>query len=255
MIRIGIVDDEKEARDQLRQTIRRFEKQYCMELDVREFEGPLAYLSEKDNACDILYLDIDMPQMSGMELAEKIREADQDVILIFCTNLQQFAVNGYSVGALGFIVKPIQWYSFHMYLTRALNAIRKRESQQKNAAGQKIVIRDGAISRFISAADLEYVEVQQHDLLYNIRDKESGEKHIVKKRGSMQEITAQLAPFGFVRCSSSFLVNISCITAVSRMNVYIGQETLPIGRAYKESFTDTFSRYLAKKGWDDPCLS
>lgn len=113
MIRIGIVDDEKEARARLRQTIRRFEKQYCMELDVREFEGPLAYLSKKDNACDILYLDIDMPQMSGMELAEKIREADQDVILIFCTNLQQFAVNGYSVGALGFIVKPIQWYSFH----------------------------------------------------------------------------------------------------------------------------------------------
>jgi hypothetical protein len=52
-----------------------------------------------------------MPQMSGMELAEKIRETDQDVILIFCTNLQQFALNGYSVGALGFIVKPIQWYS------------------------------------------------------------------------------------------------------------------------------------------------
>ncbi len=64
-----------------------------------------------------------MPQMSGMELAEKIRETDQDVILIFCTNLQQFALNGYSVGALGFIVKPIQWYSFHMYLTRALKAL------------------------------------------------------------------------------------------------------------------------------------
>lgn len=57
-----------------------------------------------------------MPQMSGMELAEKIRETDQDVILIFCTNLQQFALNGYSVGALGFIVKPIQWYSFHIWL-------------------------------------------------------------------------------------------------------------------------------------------
>lgn len=249
VVRIGIVDDEKAARNQLRQTIQRFEKQYCMELDVQEFDGPLAYLQAKDNDCDILYLDIDMPQMSGMKLAEKIRETNQDVILIFCTNLQQFAVNGYSVGALGFIVKPIQWYSFHMYLTRALNTIQERKSQKRNASEQKIVVRDGAISRFINAADLEYVEVQHHDLLYNIRDKDSGEKRVIKSRGSMQEITATLSQFDFVRCSSSFLVNLSSITAVSRMNVYIGQETLPIGRAYKDSFTEAFSKYLAKRGW------
>ena len=116
MIRIGIVDDEKQERDQLKQALARFGAENGTELNVQEFDCAAVYLAAQDRDFDILYLDIDMPQMSGMELAEKIRETDQDVILIFCTNLQQFALNGYSVGALGFIVKPIQWYSFHIWL-------------------------------------------------------------------------------------------------------------------------------------------
>ncbi len=63
----------------------------------------------------------------------------------------------------------------------------------------------------------------------------------------MQEIAAQLTPYGFVRCSASYLVNLSCITAVSRMNVYIGGAALPIGRTYKDAFTEAFSRYMAKR--------
>lgn len=116
MIRIGIVDDEKQERDQLKQALARFGAENGTELNVQEFDCAAVYLAAQDRDFDILYLDIGMPQMSGMELAEKIRETDQDVILIFCTNLQQFALNGYSVGALGFIVKPIQWYSFHIWL-------------------------------------------------------------------------------------------------------------------------------------------
>ena len=134
MIRIGIVDDEKQERDQLKQALARFGAENGTELNVQEFDCAAVYLAAQDRDFDILYLDIDMPQMSGMELAEKIRETDQDVILIFCTNLQQFALNGYSVGALGFIVKPIQWYSFHIWLvlTILLDASYKRGKPDLN---------------------------------------------------------------------------------------------------------------------------
>ena len=222
MIRIGIVDDEKQERDQLKQALARFGAENGTELNVQEFDCAAVYLAAQDRDFDILYLDIDMPQMSGMELAEKIRETDQDVILIFCTNLQQFALNGYSVGALGFIVKPIQWYSFHMYLTRALKVLQKRAGQK--TAPPHIVVKDGTVTRLLDAAEIAYVEVRQHDLLYNL-------------------------------CSTSYLVNLRCITAVSRMNVYIGGAALPIGRTYKDAFTEAFSRYMAKKEWEDPCRS
>ena len=250
MIRIGIVDDEKQERDQLKQALARFGAENGTELNVQEFDCAAVYLAAQDRDFDILYLDIDMPQMSGMELAEKIRETDQDVILIFCTNLQQFALNGYSVGALGFIVKPIQWYSFHMYLTRALKVLQKRAGQK--TAPPHIVVKDGTVTRLLDAAEIAYVEVRQHDLLYNLCGGD-GKTEIIKNRGSMQEIAAQLTPYGFVRCSASYLVNLRCITAVSRMNVYIGGAALPIGRTYKDAFTEAFSRYMAKKEWEDPC--
>ena len=254
MIQVGIIDDEPQARARLKAELTRFETEHGLKFDLQEYDCAAAYLSAAARDFDILFLDIDMPQMSGMELAEKIRQTDSRVLLIFCTNLQQFALNGYSVSALGFIVKPVQWYSFHMYMERALKVIRRREQQQKNIPGKTLLIKDGAVSRLLDAADIAYIEVQQHDLLYNVQDRITGQKSVIKNRGSMQEVTAQLSPHGFVRCSASYLVNLRCITAVSRMNVYIGQETLPIGRAYKDSFTDTFSKYIAKKGWDDPCL-
>lgn len=253
MVKIGIVDDEKEAREQLREAVKRFGSEHHTEFEVREFDSAAAYLSAKSGACDILYLDIDMPQMSGMELAEKIRETDTEVILIFCTNLQQFALNGYSVSALGFLVKPVQWYPFHMYLDRALKAIQKRTSRLESAEIRRVVVKDGPVSRVIDAADIKYVEVRQHYLLYSIKDRKAGEGTVIKTRGSMQDAVGLLSPYGFVRCSSSFLVNLSCITAVSRTEVRIGQETLPIGRTYRDTFTKEFSRYLARRGWGDLC--
>ena len=207
MIRIGIVDDEKQERDQLKQALARFGAENGTELNVQEFDCAAVYLAAQDRDFDILYLDIDMPQMSGMELAEKIRETDQDVILIFCTNLQQFALNGYSVGALGFalgfIVKPIQWYSFHMYLTRALKVLQKRADQK--VTPPHIVVKDGTVTRLLDAAEIAYVEVRQHDLLYNLCSGD-GKTEIIKNRGSMQEIAAQLTPYGFVRCSARIVM-------------------------------------------------
>ena len=168
MIHIGIVDDQKEARHQLQQEIARFSDEYAIAFDVQEYDSASAYLSDRNHACDILYLDIDMPNMSGMELAEEIRKTNSRVLIIFCTNLQQFAINGYSVSALGFMIKPVQWYSLQMYLNRALKVIREREAQQNNPAEKKLLIKDGAVTRLVDSGTIEYIEVQQHDLLYTI---------------------------------------------------------------------------------------
>lgn len=139
-----------------------------------------------------------------------------------------------------------------MYLTRALKVLQKRAGQK--TAPPHIVVKDGTVTRLLDAAEIAYVEVRQHDLLYNLCGGD-GKAEIIKNRGSMQEIAAQLTPYGFVRCSASYLVNLRCITAVSRMNVYIGGAALPIGRTYKDAFTEAFSRYMAKKEWEDPCRS
>ncbi len=253
MIRIGIVDDDRDSRARLGQVIAEYASVHVIEYELNEYESALAFLDNSPAGFDMLFLDIDMPGMSGMELAEKIRETDHEVVIIFCTNLQQFAINGYSVGALGFMVKPVQTYAFNLNMERALTAVSRNHSRDNKDTETKFVLRDGTISRLVSVSDIDYIEVRQHYLLYNVKDSTSGARVVIKNRGTMQEAVERLSPYGFWRCSSSFLVNIRSVTAVSRINVFIGDELLPIGRTFKESFMDAFSRYLAKKGWEDPC--
>mgnify|MGYP000535369753 CR=1 FL=1 len=78
---------------------------------------------------DIVILDIEMPGMNGMEAAEKIRQADEDVVLMFITNMIQYAIRGYSVGALDFVMKPVNYYTFSLKLTRAIGRIQKIEKE------------------------------------------------------------------------------------------------------------------------------
>ncbi|WP_026490228.1 LytR/AlgR family response regulator transcription factor [Butyrivibrio sp. XBB1001] len=253
MIRIGIVDDDRSSRESIHQEISDYARNHHLECELSEYESALKFLDSGDKGFDMLILDIDMPGMSGMELAEKIRETDKDVVIVFCTNLQQFAINGYSVGALGFMVKPVQPYALNLTMDRAINAVKMNQKHNNTDSDTKFVLKDGTISRLVSVSDIDYIEVRQHYLLYNIKDSNTGARIVIKNRGTMQEAVERLSQYGFWRCSSSFLVNIKSVTAVSRVNVFIGNELLPIGRTFKESFMDAFSRYLAKKGWEDPC--
>ena len=251
MIRIGIVDDEEAARRQISDVIGRFAAEKNLELEVRSYSSAGAYLSDKDNLFDILYLDIDMPGMSGMELAATIRQTDSSIVIIFCTNLQQFAVNGYEVAALGLLVKPIEWYPFQLYLERALKAVAARE-RLRGSAGKRIIVKDGAASRVVDVAKLEYVEVRKHNLLFAVRDRASGREAVLQSRGSMRDLAAELAPYGFARCSASYLVNLAFVTAVNGTDVYLGERVLPIGRTYKDMFKREFARRLATQDWEAP---
>jgi DNA-binding LytR/AlgR family response regulator len=253
VIRIGLVDDDRDSRERLKKELSDYTSDHKTEYELFEYESALKFLEAGKKDFDMLFLDIDMPGMSGMELAEKIRETDREVVIIFCTNLQQFALNGYSVGALGFMVKPLQTYAFNLSMDRAMSAVKINQNRKKEDSDTKFVLKDGTISRLVSASDIDYVEVRQHYLLYNIKDSATRQRVVIKNRGTMQDAVEVLAPYGFVRCSSSFLVNLRNVTAVSRTNVYIKEELLPIGRTFKESFMDAFSRYLAKRGWEDTC--
>ena len=252
MVRIGIVDDEAAARQKLEAAVERFGMQNDLEFWVRTYSSAGAYLADKDSQFDILYLDIDMPGMSGMELAAAIRQTNSSLVIIFCTNLQQFAVNGYEVSALGFLVKPVEWYPFKLYLERALKAIAAR-ARLRERPGKRIIVKDGASSCVVDVGGLACVEVRKHNLIYTVLDRATGRETTLQSRGSMRDLATELAPHGFARCSASFLVNLSFVTAISGSDVYVGERVLPIGRTYRDSFKREFARRLATQDWEAPC--
>ena len=123
MYKVSVVDDEQAVCDRLEGLINAYGTAHGAEFEVRKFTDANAYLAAHDEESDVIFLDIDIPGMSGMDIAHKIRETRPDVIIIFCTNLQQFALNGYEVDAFGFIVKPIKEYSFDFFMDKAMKKL------------------------------------------------------------------------------------------------------------------------------------
>lgn len=105
MIKIAIVEDEAAVRDQLTDYVRRYTRQYGTEFEVTCFTDGDEILENYRPAFDIIFLDVEMKHLDGMETARRIRERDGGVLIVFITNMAQYAIRGYAVGALDYVWK------------------------------------------------------------------------------------------------------------------------------------------------------
>lgn len=153
MYRIAIVDDEKIFTDQLEEYMVQYQAENQAQFQVTVFHSSTGFLENFRKEYDLILLDVEMPELNGMELAEKIRETDEQVVLMFITNMAQYAIHGYSVGALDFVTKPLNYYTFAMKLTRALKRVPKKE-----AAWIMLPFPDGV--KRLEVRKIYYLEVQ-----------------------------------------------------------------------------------------------
>lgn len=126
MIRVAIVEDEAAVREQLAGYVQRCTRQYGTLFEVTMFTDGLEILEEYRPVYDIIFLDVEMPQLDGMETARRIRAMDSEVQLIFITNMAQYAIKGYAVGALDYVLKPVPYFAFSQQLQKAVNQLAKR---------------------------------------------------------------------------------------------------------------------------------
>ncbi len=160
-MKIAVVEDEKSERERLLAYLERFQKEEpSISLETVAYQDPQEFLAAYDGSFDLLFLDIYMPHMSGMELARQIRKSDPDVLIVFITNLQQYAIEGYSVDAMDFAVKPLKY--------GRLASILKKAAKRVESAGRKIFLGGAGNLRGVLLSDLLYVEVMQHTLLYHL---------------------------------------------------------------------------------------
>ena len=122
-MRIAVVEDEEICRRELRSCIEEFMGRDGREWgtpEISEFSDAEAFLSGYRSVYDIVFMDIEMPGMSGMRVAEKLREMDGDVTLVFVTKMAQFAIKGYEVDAFDYILKPVNRQRFFSTFSRIL---------------------------------------------------------------------------------------------------------------------------------------
>ena len=231
MIRIAIVEDEAEVREQLVGYLRRYERQYGRMFDLTTFADGDEIVSGYRAVYDIILLDVQMRRMDGMAAAEAIRRVDKDVLLIFITNMAQFAIRGYAVDALDYVLKPVPYFAFSQQLQKAVARLNKR---------RKVFLTvpvEGGLRR-VDVAGIYYLESQGHHVRIHTEDGE------VEAAGSLKSLEEKLAGRPFTRCNSGYLVNLAQVLGVRQNTVQVGPYALQISRPRKKAFLEALTDYI-----------
>lgn len=182
---------------------------------------------------DLCLLDIEMPGIDGMEAAGLLRTYDDQIPIIFVTNLAKYAVKGYEVGATGFIVKPATYGNLTLALDRALRTVGQN-------AGRTLTVSTEDGMRVIPLRKIVYIEVMKHKLTYRIEGEEP-----LDARGSLVQIEDELADAPVVRASKSCLVNMDQISMVRSGELVMSNgDVLRISRTHKREVVDKVTDYL-----------
>ena len=231
MYRIAIVEDDREYVKELRTYLNQYAAEEGQEFEISVFYDGAEILENYVPKYDLILLDIEMQKINGMDAAEKIRETDENVVLMFITNMAQYAIRGYSVGALDFVMKPITYYTFSMKIKRALKRVQKRE-----ISSILLTLPDGV--KKLEARQIYYLEVQNRQLHYHTDEGE------IVVRGSLQSAENLLPSDTFAKCNHWYLVNLMHVTEVRKNNAVVGPFELEISRRNRSGFLEALTKYI-----------
>ena len=233
MYKLLMIEDDAVEADVLREHARRYAEECGEEFSVTWYRSALE-LTGGEQPFDLIFMDIDMPGINGMEAAELLRTYDTETPLIFVTNLAQYAVRGYEVQAIDFMVKPVTYGSFRLRMNKAMRYVAR--GSQESLAVQ--VSREE--TRVISLSSIAAVEVTNHDLTYHLDGVEDLVVH-----GSLSAIAERLLAAGFVRVSKSCMVSMGHIRAFRGDAVTLRDGSqYPMSRSMKREAVGTITRYL-----------
>ena len=231
MINVAIVEDSEKDAEKLADFVRRVLNEAGRQCLITSFKTSVSFLEGYRANYEIVFMDIEFPDIDGMGAAKRLRAADSDVILIFVTNMAQFAVNGYAVDAMDFMVKPVSYDNLKLKMSRALKRLDLRKDE-------KLVIQGKTGAQVVLIPQIRYVEVMNHKLtIYTTEG-------AVTASGSLSKIEEKLAGFDFSRCNNCYLVNLNYVTGVDDFTAYVGGDALSISRSRKKQFLKDIADHL-----------
>ena len=234
-MRITIVEDEDTDAELLGRLIREYADRSGRAAAVDRYTDPQAFFDSRSDAPDVLFLDICMPGINGMEAARRIRENNSRLIIVFVTNMVQYAVDGYSVQATDFIVKPASAASVNRVMDRVC-AIMDADSEKKISVKDSV---SGKVS-MLSVGDIYYVEVSLHRLTWHTK---SGN---IADWGTLDAVRGKLPAKVFSRCHVLYLVNLAYVKEMKKDSVVVAGETIPVSRSQKKNFCADLAKYLGE---------
>ena len=230
MVRIAIVEDDRAYAEKLQGYLEQYRAEHQAALHCRVFHDGLAFLEGYHLDFDILLMDIEMPMLDGMSAARRVREADPHVVIMFITSMAQYAIRGYEVGALDFILKPVSYAVFSQKLQKAVRLANRNRQEH-------LLLPMTGTQRRVSIPLILYVEVAGHQLQIHT---ETG-IHCVSL--PLKKLEAELAGHPFAKCNQCYLVNLRHVEEFRGNTVVVGGHTLQVSRPRRKDFQIALTNY------------
>lgn len=228
---IAVVDDDAQFCAKMQEYLEKAAHALGLEISVECFTSPLDYVSDYSAKHDVLFLDIEMPDVDGLSVAHRLRQLDKSLCIIFVTSMAQYAIRGYEVSALDFVVKPVAYATVADKLQKAALYCESRRDSD-------VMLSRGNVAVRVRCSEIFYIEKEQNYLVYHTQNEE------FRQRGTISAVESQFRARGFSCCNRGCLVNFAHVQQTSKDTVWVGGTALPLSRTHRKDFMDGLMKYL-----------
>ena len=234
MIRIAIVEDDEKYIATLKKYLEQYNEDSGQEIEITVYHDGDEIAAFYRAQFDIILMDIEMKFIDGMTAAEEIRKKDTKVSIIFITNAPQYAIRGYEVGALDYILKPVPYFTFSQKLSRAVAKMEKRSRKWIT-----IPVKGGVMRMDLS--DVYYIESEGHNLIYQTKD------GACVSSGTMKSAEEAMEGMDFCRINKCYLVNLEHVDGVQDKYAVVHGIQLLVSRPRMKQFMQELTRYWGER--------
>lgn len=229
----SIIEDDSGYARYLEECLGRYGSEHGCGFQVRSFSRAEAFLETVNELYDLVFMDVELGEgwMNGIDAARALRAKGSMAVLFFVTNMPQYAPSGYDVDAIDYCIKPINYNSLSVKLDKAIRVLTQRK-------GVPVRVKSKEGTRVISSAEIRYIEVMGHDLMFHTADE------VITSYGGLGDREEELRDREFARCSASVLVNLRYVNGLYGDEIGVGGGRIKIGRSKKKEFLARLNAYL-----------
>ncbi|MCI8717951.1 MAG: LytTR family DNA-binding domain-containing protein [Lachnospiraceae bacterium] len=235
-MKIAIIEDIQSHGDLLTSYIKKWSVKNKTTLILKRFETAESFLFqwEEEADFDILFVDIQMSGMNGIEMAKKIRDKDKNIVIIFTTGLTDYIEEGYEVEAMHYLIKPVSETKLNACLDRAAE-IRKTEKY--------ILIHTQEQILKINTEQICYAEAMGHNCRLKLEKKDK----LVEIKETLSQLEHILDKTDFIKCHRSYICRVRAIFRIDKVSVYFDDgSNIPVSRRMYEKVNQAFIQCFSK---------